>query len=70
MRKPRKPDWAPEMIAFCCSYCAQSAAAMAGSKRMQYPVNVRIIHTPCTGKLEVDGVKGKVTIRDEGEESE
>jgi F420-non-reducing hydrogenase iron-sulfur subunit len=54
--KPRKPDWAPEMIAFCCSYCAQSAAAMAGSKRMQYPAGIRIISTPCTGKLEMEHI--------------
>jgi len=48
--------WDPEIIAFCCSYCAHSAAALAGSKRMQYPVGVRIISTPCTGKLEMEHI--------------
>lgn len=48
--------WNPEIIAFCCNYCADSAAAMAGSQRMQYPAGVRIISTPCTGKLEMEHV--------------
>jgi F420-non-reducing hydrogenase iron-sulfur subunit len=48
--------WEPEMIAFCCNYCAFSAAALAGSKRMQYPAGVRIIPTPCTGKLEMEHI--------------
>ena len=46
----------PEVIAFCCSYCAFSAAALAGSKRMQYPAGVRIISIPCTGKLEMEHI--------------
>ena len=46
----------PEIIAFCCNYCAYAAADLAGSKRMQYPAGVRIIHTPCTGKLEVEHI--------------
>jgi F420-non-reducing hydrogenase iron-sulfur subunit len=48
--------WAPEIIAFCCNYCAHSAAALAGSMRMQYPAGVRIISTPCTGKLEMEHI--------------
>jgi coenzyme F420-reducing hydrogenase delta subunit len=44
----------PKIIAFCCHYCAYSAADLAGSSRMQYPPNVRIVRTPCTGRLEID----------------
>jgi F420-non-reducing hydrogenase iron-sulfur subunit len=57
-RRPRSPgsSWKPELLAFCCSYCAFSAAALAGSKRMQYPAGVRIISTPCTGKLEMEHI--------------
>jgi F420-non-reducing hydrogenase iron-sulfur subunit len=54
--KSRGAHWEPEIIAFCCSYCAYSAAALAGSKRLQYPVGVRIISTPCTGKLEMEHI--------------
>ena len=49
-------SWEPELIAFCCNYCAFSAAALAGSKRMQYPAGVRMISTPCTGKLEMEHI--------------
>jgi coenzyme F420-reducing hydrogenase delta subunit len=52
----RSNEWEPEIIAFCCNYCAYAAADLAGSKRMQYPVNVRIIHAPCTGKIEMEHI--------------
>jgi len=44
----------PTIVAFCCHYCAYAAADLAGSTRLQYPPNVRIIRTPCTGRLEVE----------------
>jgi coenzyme F420-reducing hydrogenase delta subunit len=44
------------IIAFCCNFCAYAAADLAGARRMQYATNVRIIHVPCTGKLEMDHV--------------
>jgi coenzyme F420-reducing hydrogenase delta subunit len=44
----------PTIVAFCCHYCAYAAADLAGSSRLQYPPNVRIIRTPCTGRLEID----------------
>jgi len=48
--------WEPQIVAFCCNYCAYAAADLAGSKRMQYPANVRIIHAPCTGKIEMEHI--------------
>jgi F420-non-reducing hydrogenase iron-sulfur subunit len=47
-------NFEPKIIAFCCHYCAYSAADLAGSARLQYPPNVRIVRTPCTGRLEID----------------
>jgi coenzyme F420-reducing hydrogenase delta subunit len=44
----------PKILAFCCHYCAYSSADLAGSMRLQYPSGVRIIRTPCTGRLEVE----------------
>lgn len=44
----------PLIIAFCCQYCSYSAADLAGSMRLQYPANLRIVRTPCTGRLEVE----------------
>jgi F420-non-reducing hydrogenase iron-sulfur subunit len=54
----RHGEWQPEIIAFCCNYCAYAAADLAGSRRMQYPPNVRVIHVPCTGKIEQEHVLG------------
>ena len=45
-------DFEPRLIAFCCQYCAYSAADMAGSMRLQYPPNVEIVLIPCTGRFD------------------
>ena len=42
----------PVILAFCCHYCAYAAADMAGSMRLSYPSNVRVLRFPCTGKIE------------------
>ena len=47
-------DFEPVIVAFCCHYCAYAAADLAGSGRLQYPPNIRIIRSPCTGRLEID----------------
>ena len=44
----------PVILAFCCHYCAYAAADLAGSMRLEYPDNVRVLRLPCTGKIEVD----------------
>ncbi len=44
----------PVILAFCCHYCAYAAADLAGSMRLQYPGNVRVLRLPCTGKTEVN----------------
>ena len=47
-------DFDPLIVGFFCHYCAYASADLAGSMRLQYPPNVRIIRTPCTGRLEVE----------------
>ncbi len=46
-------DFAPKIVAFCCYYCAYSAADLAGSLRLQYPPTVRLIEQPCSGKIDI-----------------
>jgi len=46
-------DFEPKIIAFCCHYCSYAAADLAGSMRLSYPHNVKIIKIPCTGKVDV-----------------
>ncbi len=52
-KRPVDPDFEPEIIVFACHYCAYAAADLAGTMRLEYPSNIRIIKLPCTGKLEV-----------------
>jgi len=42
----------PIIVAFCCHYCAYTAADMAGSKRLCYPPNVKVVRVPCSGKVD------------------
>ena len=42
----------PVIVAFCCHYCAYTAADMAGSQRICYPPNVKIVRVPCSGKVD------------------
>ena len=42
----------PEIVVFCCNYCSYAAADLAGSIRMDYPPNVKIIHVPCSGRVD------------------
>ena len=42
----------PKIVAFCCTYCAYSAADLAGSMRLQYAPTVRVVKLLCTGKVE------------------
>ena len=46
------PEYEPQIVAFACHYCAYAAADLAGSMRLQYPVNVKIIKLPCTGRVD------------------
>ncbi len=43
----------PQIVAFCCHYCAYAAADLAGSMRLEYPPSVKVIELPCSGKLDV-----------------
>jgi coenzyme F420-reducing hydrogenase delta subunit len=55
-----------QIVAYACEHCAYAAADLAGGLRMQYPPEIKIVHLPCTGKLDAlmilvaleDGVDG------------
>ncbi|MDH5481468.1 MAG: CoB-CoM heterodisulfide reductase HdrA2 [Candidatus Bathyarchaeota archaeon] len=44
-------DSEKKIVAFCCNWCAYAGADFAGVNRMQYPPNVRIIRTMCSGRV-------------------
>lgn len=43
----------PQILAFCCKYCAYAAADLAGSMRLPYPSNIKITQVPCTGRVDI-----------------
>ena len=45
-------EFEPQILAFACHHCAYAAADLAGSMRLQYPPNVKIVQLPCTGKVD------------------
>ncbi len=45
-------NYNPEIIAFCCHYCAYAAADLAGSMRLDYPASVKVVEMPCSGKVD------------------
>ena len=46
-----KRDFEPNIIAFLCNWCTYAGADLAGVSRIQYPANVRIIRTMCSGRV-------------------
>ena len=44
-------EFEPLILAFCCYWCAYAGADLAGTSRIQYPTNARIIRLQCTGML-------------------
>ena len=44
-------DAGKKIIAFCCNWCSYAGADFAGVSRMQYPTNVRIIRSMCSGRV-------------------
>ena len=42
----------PKIVAFCCNWCSYAGADLAGTTRIQYPPNVRIIRVMCSGRVD------------------
>lgn len=49
-------DFEPLIAVFSCHYCSYAAADLAGSSRIQYPPNIRVIKIPCTGRVGVNHI--------------
>ncbi len=43
--------WEPKILAFLCNWCSYAGADLAGTSRIQYPPNVRVIRVPCSGRV-------------------
>ncbi|MCJ2511950.1 MAG: hydrogenase iron-sulfur subunit [Candidatus Thermoplasmatota archaeon] len=47
-----KASFEPKILAFCCNWCAYSGADLAGTSRLQYPPNVKIVRVMCSGRID------------------
>ena len=59
-REPAEPTpaaetatpYEPVVLAFTCNWCSYRAADLAGTARMKYPPNVRLVRLMCSGRLD------------------
>ena len=42
----RSEEFRPKIVAFCCNWCSYAGADLAGSSRLSYPADVKIIRVP------------------------
>ncbi|MDM8516476.1 hydrogenase iron-sulfur subunit [Desulfobacterales bacterium HSG16] len=45
-------DFEPVIVAFVCNWCTYTAADLAGTSRLSYPKNIRLIRVMCTGMVD------------------
>lgn len=45
-------EFEPKIIAFACNWCTYAAADIAGTSRIHYPPNVRLIRVMCSGMVD------------------
>ncbi|MFW5790326.1 MAG: hydrogenase iron-sulfur subunit [Bacillota bacterium] len=46
-----KNNYEPLLVAFCCNWCSYAGADLAGTSRMNYPENIKIIRVPCSCRI-------------------
>jgi F420-non-reducing hydrogenase iron-sulfur subunit len=44
--------WQPRIVGLLCNWCSYAGADLAGSSRLHYPANVRIVRVPCSGRID------------------
>ena len=42
----------PHIVAFLCNWCTYTGADLAGTSRLQYPPNVRVVRMMCSGAVD------------------
>ena len=45
-------EFEPKIVALLCNWCTYTGADLAGTSRLQYPPNVRIVRLMCTGAVD------------------
>jgi len=45
-------QYEPRIVGFLCNWCGYAGADLAGTSRLSYPTNIRIIRVMCSGRVE------------------
>ncbi|MDH5634948.1 MAG: hydrogenase iron-sulfur subunit, partial [Candidatus Bathyarchaeota archaeon] len=45
-------EFEPKIVGFLCNWCGYAGADLAGTSRLSYPTNIRIIRVMCSGRVE------------------
>ena len=48
---PVNETFKPKIVAFCCNWCSYAGADLAGTNRLTYPADVKIIRVPCSCRV-------------------
>jgi len=45
-------EFEPKIVGFFCNWCSYAGADLAGTSRIKYPPNVRVIRLMCSGRVD------------------
>lgn len=45
-------SYEPKILGFLCNWCSYTGADLAGTSRIQYPPNVRIVRVMCSARID------------------
>ena len=45
-------SYEPKIVGFLCNWCSYTGADLAGTSRIQYPPNIRIIRVMCSARID------------------
>lgn len=49
-------EFEPNILCFACNWCSYAAADIAGTSRIHYPPNVRLLRVMCSGMVDAEYV--------------
>ena len=48
----QKKDFEPLIVAYCCNWCSYAGADLAGTSRLSYPAEVKVVKVPCSCRVD------------------
>ena len=45
-------EFEPNIIGFLCNWCSYAGADLAGTSRIKYPTNIKIVRVMCSGRVD------------------